>query len=66
MADRTNKDERDKFDHSDHPTDRARPDDLKAPSGGKAEGGRGHEDSRSGVPQQEPVTAPDSRRSPNT
>jgi hypothetical protein len=29
-----NEDARDKFDHSDHPTDRKLPDDLHAPNGG--------------------------------
>jgi hypothetical protein len=37
MPTRSNADERNKFDHSDHSLDRREPGDLRAPSGGKAE-----------------------------
>jgi hypothetical protein len=57
MTDRATTDEREKFDHSNHPTDRSKSGDLHAPAGGKAENSR---DSRGGIPQKDPLTPPDS------
>lgn len=59
MPDRIAIDEREKFDHSSHPTTRSVPGDLRSPSGGKAEKPNDH-DLRGGVSQKEPVTPPDS------
>lgn len=61
MPDRADTDERDKFDHGDHPTNRSQPGDLRSPSGGKTERPNQRDDSRGGVAQREPLTAPDSR-----
>jgi hypothetical protein len=44
MPTRSESDERDRFDHSDHPLNRRLPDDLRAPAGGKTDrpGGSDH------------------------
>ena len=60
MPNRTASDEREKLDHSGHPTHRSVSGDLQSPGGGKAEKPVDEEDARGGVEQSEPVTALDS------
>src|SRR5271166_268186 len=59
MTDRTDTDERERVDHSGHPTTRS-VGDLRSRSGGGAERPSGRDDSRGGVLQREPVTPPES------
>jgi hypothetical protein len=53
-------DEREKLDHSGHPTGGCVAGDLRSPSGGGTEQARRRDDSRGGVSRREPVTPPDS------
>jgi hypothetical protein len=59
MPQRTYTDEREKFDHSAHPTGRSVAGDLRAPSGGSTESS-GRDERRGGVSQRGPTTSPDS------
>jgi hypothetical protein len=49
MPTRSESDERDRFDHSDHPLDRRQPDDLRAPGGGQADRPGGSDHAADGV-----------------
>jgi len=60
MPNRTTPDERQKFDHSSHPTTHSTPGDLHAPRAGGGDRPAGAT-LRGGVPQREPVTPPDSK-----
>ncbi len=60
MPDRTDIDERERADHSGHPTTRSITGDLRSRSGGDTERPSGRDDSRGGVLQRVPVTPPES------
>ena len=62
MPNRTSTDEREKFDHSGHPTTHPLSSDLRTPTGGTERPSEA-EPSRGGISQREPVTPADSRGS---